>query len=64
MRKPAKEVVKGDVIKVHWGAAPFPVWHEVFSVFKDGEQLRITVKTSWGTEPLNFDDDEIVEVED
>ena len=64
MKKLAKDLVKGDVIKLEFGAAPFPTYHEVFSVYKDGEQLRVTVKMPYGTEPIDFDEDELVEVRD
>ena len=62
MKKLAKDLVKGDVIKLEFGCAAFPTYHEVFSTYKDGDQLRVTVKMPYGTEPIDFDENEMVEV--
>jgi hypothetical protein len=62
MNKLAKDIVKGDVIKIEWGAAPFPTWHEVRSVHEDGEGVQIEIKTTWGEETIDFEQNEIVEV--
>ena len=62
MNKPAKEIVKGDVIKIEWGAAQFPTWHEVRSVHEDGEGVQIEIKTTWGEETIDFEQNGIVEV--
>ena len=62
MNKLAKEIIKGDVIKIEWGAAPFPTWHEVRSVVEHDEVTQIEIKTTWGEETIDFEQNEIVEV--
>ena len=64
MNKLAKEIVKGDVIKIEWGAAPFPTWHEVLSVCEDGDKIKVEVSMPYGAETLKFEEDEEVEVGD
>ena len=64
MNKLAKDIIKGDVIKIEWGAAPFPTWHEVRSVVENGEYTQIEIKTTWGEETIDFEQSEIVEVKE
>ena len=64
MQKSAKELKHGDVLKLFWGAASFPTWHEVISTYDENGTVVVAVKMSYGSETIRFDENEIVEVRD
>lgn len=62
MNKPAKELRKGDVVKLEFGGAPFPTDHEVLSVYQENGTVVGVVKMMYGSESIRFNENEIVEV--
>lgn len=62
MKKTAKELSKGEIIKLYFGAAPFPTYHEIISIYMENGVVYAVVSMPYGSEKVKFGEDEMVEV--
>ena len=64
MKKISRNLSVNDEVKLHFGCAPFPTYHKVLSVCKDGDEIKVGVSMPYGSEALKFAENEEVEVRD
>jgi hypothetical protein len=64
MFKYAKDLKKGEEIKMHLGVLPYPTYHKIISLYEENEIMVVVVEMGKDPEKFEYPINRIVEVMD
>ena len=64
MYKYAKDLKKGEELRLHLGVLPHPTWYKILSLYEENERMVVVVEMGREPEKFDFPIDRIVEVMD